>query len=157
MRIGLSDPFGRQFGVTSPYSVPVALDDDQPGSACGCGDGDPEDPDPTGPPDTGLPTLTLKARARKFRDDEGTMRFEWTTVTSGPAFVYKTRTETNDATGQTLERAEVALAWDGEDGQVPPKETAVVIDEDGARWDVTSLLPAPGRLNIVMERIDEAP
>jgi hypothetical protein len=157
MRIGLSDPFGRQFGVSSPFSVPVALDDDRPGSACGCDDGLPGDPDSPAPPVAGMPTLTLKARARKFRDEDGTLRFDWTTVTSGPAFVYKTRVETNDATGQTMEKAEVALAWSGDEGLVPPKETAVVFDEAGARWEVTSLLPAPGRLNILMERIDEAP
>ncbi len=151
MRVGLRDDFGlsRCAPASSPYSLQVALDGD-PGGGCGC---NPEPTSPEPPAESGAVTLTITERGRKFYDSDGTPRFSWTEVFSGPVALFETRRELNDATGQTLVKAKVLIAWP--DDTPPPKETAVARDSRGWRWEITSSEPRPGRLQLQLEYIDD--
>ncbi|HEV2927249.1 MAG TPA: hypothetical protein VGW74_01040 [Propionibacteriaceae bacterium] len=153
MRIVLSDSCAQTAGV---FSVPVALDDDFPGCGCGgpCSDDDGLDGD-DGELGQTLPTLTIRERLRDTFDFTGTPQLSWRTAGSGPAISYVERRETNDATGQTMVTAKAVLGWDA--GVAAPKETAVVWDDAGIRWNVTSCEALPGRLELLMDRIDDSP
>jgi hypothetical protein len=149
MRVELSDGCGPEPGA---YSMAVVLDDDFPGGCgCGgtcCGDDEPEDPS--------LPTLSIRERMRPTFDFTGTPQLSWRTAVQGPAIMYSERRETNDATGQTKVTATAVIGWDPEDDGPAPKESAVVWDGDGKRWELTVCNPLPGRLELVMERVDDA-
>lgn len=158
MRIQLQDD--RQGGcrpTPGPFSAVIALDGDLPGCGCGgqCAD-DSSSGNGTEEPGLGEPTLTLtvRERLRDTYDFTGTPQLSWVTRASGLAISYIERRERNDATGQTWVTAKATLGWD-EEGPAPT-ETAVVWDSDGHRWDVTSVQPFPGRLELLMQRIDDA-
>lgn len=157
MRIELQDDrWGGCRPVLGQFSAVIALDGDFPGG-CGCGgtctDGDGVDPDGPGLGEPQL-TLTVRERLRDTFDFTGTPQLSWVTRASGLAISYIERRERNDATGQTWVTAKATLGWD-EEGPAPT-ETAVVWDSDGHRWDVTSVQPFPGRLELLMQRIDDA-
>lgn len=149
MRVELSDGCGPEPGA---YSMAVVLDGDLPdGCRCGgacCGDDEPEEPL--------LPTLTVRERVRDTFDFTGTPQLSWRTAVTGPALIYSERRERNDATGQTMVTATAALGWDPEDDGPAPRESAVVWDSAGQRWELTVCDPLPGRLQLTMERIDDA-
>ena len=152
MRVQLNGDCGPD---TGSYSLPVALDDDYSdecrcGGAC-CGDDDDESP---GEP---LPVLTVRERKRSSVDFTGTPLLAWHTAAHGASISYVERRETNDATGQTKVTATAVLGWDEDEYGAAPKESAVVWDDAGNRWELTSCTALPGRLNLVMERIDDAP
>jgi hypothetical protein len=154
MRVGLRDDFGlsRCAPGGGPYSLQVALDGDI-GGGCGCSPD--TTPDPETPVDPGgAVVLTITERGRLFYDGNGIPRFQWTEVFSGPVALFETRRELNDATGQTLAKARVLIAWP--DGTPPPKETAVAKDSRGWRWEITSAEPRPGRLQLQLEYLDDA-
>jgi hypothetical protein len=148
MRVELSDGCGPEPGA---YSMAVVLDDDFP-TGCGCGGaccgGEPED--------SLLPTLTIRERVRDAFDFTGTPQLSWRTAVHGAAVTYTERRETNDATGQTKVTATAVLGWTPEDDGPAPKESAVVWDGSGKRWELTACNPLPGRLELTMERIDDA-
>lgn len=151
VRIGLRTDWGAVPCRPEPgeFSVPAGLDQDVGcpcGGGCGC--------DPAAPTDRGLPTLTVRERTRRFYDTDGNPRYEWATVAEGEALLFETRQETNDATGQTLVSASAAIGWAG---GVAPKETAVVLDSRGHRWEVVACDPLPGRLQLRLQWIDDAP
>lgn len=151
MRVALNGDCGPESG---PFSLPVMLDDDYP-DGCGCGgecDGDGDDS-----PGLPLPTLTVRERVRDTLDFTGTPQLSWRTAAHGPSVSYLERRETNDATGQTKVTATAVISWSEEDDGPAPKESAVVWDDDGKRWELTSCSPLPGRLSLVMERVDDAP
>lgn len=148
MRIELSEGCGP---VTGLFSLAVGLDDDFPGGCCGgncsCGD-TPGESEPE------WPTLTVRQRERTAMDFDGVPLLDWFTVATGPAIEYVKRVETNDATGQTLVKVSAVIGWDGEH---QPRETAVVWDSDGRRWEITSMNALPGRLEMQLERIEDGP
>lgn len=151
MRIALEEDFPSCEGG---WSVPVVLDDDLPGGcgcggACCCGDGD--DAQEPGLP---LPTLTVRERIRDGADFTGTPQLTWRTAGSGPAITYEQRRETNDGGGQTLVTATAVLGW--VEDEPAPKETAVVWDSDGHRWQLTSVRALPGRLELAMQRVEDS-
>jgi hypothetical protein len=158
MRIGirdLADPLRGQ-PMKSPFAVQVAID----GTAC-CGGAAPcgaeEDPPVLGTPDpSGLPLLRILSRAVSYADEEGTPRYAWTPVLTGIALLTEERTELNDATGQTMVKRSAVVGWSGEP-QDAPAETAVAEDEQGNRWEITSLVALPGRIELQMQRIADAP
>jgi hypothetical protein len=154
VRIGLSDPFGRQLGARGQFSIPVALDQDRHDGGCSCGCGDA--PVPEVPDEPLLPTLTIRERARLLFTADGVPKFDWTDVlVDAPVLMFETRQELNDATGQTLVKARAVVGWTGEG--VVPKETAVAWDGAGKRWEITSVVGTlPGRLELQMERLDDA-
>jgi hypothetical protein len=135
------------------YSVPVLLDDDFPDDGCRCGGeccGDDQ------PEDNPLPTLSVRERERDTFDFTGTPQLSWRTAVEGPAITFTQRRETNDATGQTMVTASAVLGWNEEDDGPAPAESAVVWDSDGHRWELTACNPLPGRLELTMERVDDA-
>lgn len=150
MRIGLSTDFGSSRCAPQPsqFSIPVGLDDD---AGSGCGTCSADGVGPVDPRDV-LPTLTVRARTRSYIDDDGNARFLWDDVVSGPALLFERRTEVNDATGQTAVQADAVLAFEGD----APKETAVVWDSRGHRWEILSCRALPGRLELRLEWIDDA-
>lgn len=150
MRVALDDGCTPEPGE---WSLPVALDDDLPDDGCGCGGtccGEE-------PPTDALPTLTLRERVREEFDFTGTPQLSWTTRLEGPAIRYTERRERNDATGQTMVTATAVMAWNEDADGAAPKESAVAWDSDGKRWEITSCEALPERLELVMERVDDAP
>jgi hypothetical protein len=151
MRIQLADGC---LPTAGEFSMAVGLDDDFPdGCRCGgqCCD------EETSEPELPVPTLTIRERVRDAFDFTGTPQWSWRTAATGPAVTYSERRETNDASGQTKVTATAVLGWSEEDDGPAPKESAVVWDSDGKRWELTSCNPFPGRLELVMERVDDAP
>lgn len=86
-------------------------------------------------------------------DADGTPQWQWLDVVSGPALMFESRKELNDATGQTLVLARAVLGWSGD--RDAPHETAVAIDSRGHRWQITSVVALPGRLEMQMEWLDD--
>jgi hypothetical protein len=137
----------------SVWSMAVLLDDDRPGCGCGSG-GECCGQDPT--EDSALPTLSVRERQLQEYDFTGTPQWGWITRVEGPAIQYTERRERNDATGQTMVTASAVLAWDSDTDGAAPAESAVIWDSGAKRWEITSCTALPGRLEIRMERVDDA-
>lgn len=163
MRIGLQDDagFSRCAPGRSPFSIPIGLDDDL-GCGCGCGivgdgtgngNGNGGVVDPTDPPDSGVPTATIRYRAKLYYDGDGTPTYEWAVLGSGSVVLLQERTELNDATGQTQVLANGEVSWADELGT--PTETCVAWI-GGVRYEVLSCVRLPGRLRLKLERLDDA-
>lgn len=153
MRIALSDdPYWDQAS-----SARVLLDD-YSGGPCGAPACSDDEDAATSPADPGW-QLTVRQRERGARDADGTALYEWVTAWEGRAIRATTstryalnrgRTETSDATGQSLETTTAVLAGAFD---VPITETAVAFDDLGQRWEITGVDAAADGTHLSLQRV----
>jgi hypothetical protein len=136
----------------SRWSVPVALDDDAAGRGGRC-----QPCAATQPVDlAGVVRVTVSQRVAAGRDDDGDQMWEWVnTADVAATFQIMDRTESSDATGQSVVTAFATIAWPSD--TAPPGETAEIVDSAGVRWPIIESQPLPDAVWLRLERVDDAP
>jgi hypothetical protein len=131
---------------TRRWSVPVALDDDLgPGDRCR--------PCATEPDTAVTATVVVSVRGKTYRDANGDQHWDWIDHDMPAVFAVTGRSETDDASGQTVVTAEATIGWVSDLPAVT--ETAVVV-VDGVRWPVVESKPLVGAVWVRLERVDDA-
>lgn len=142
MRVWLREDRRRGAG----WSMPVALDEDRrPGDRCR--------PCAAEPDAAVTATVVVSVRGKTYRDANGDQRWDWVDHEAPAVFAVTGRTETDDASGQTVVTAEATIGWVSDLPAVT--ETAVVV-LDGVRWPVVASRPLVGAVWVRLERVDDA-
>lgn len=144
-------------GYYAPGSGGVRLDDDvrSAGKAVLSPTVDETVPGATVPGVSTNPLVTVRERFGTGYDDDGNVMWSWADVISEKAAIsFEESEEVSDAGNTVLQKATLLVLYPY--GEPAIRESASVLTNDGRRWSITSIERMPDRLQLKVERIDDA-
>jgi len=109
-------------------------------------------------PDPGTrinPLVTVRERFAVGYDDDGNPAWNWADVISAQSSIsFEEREEVSDVGNVSKTTATLLILYPY--GAPAIRESATVLTDDGRRWSITGLTRFPDRLQLKVERIDDA-
>lgn len=145
-------------GYYAPGTGGVRLDDDSRarGVAGLAPDVDETVPGALPAPGTRInPLVTVRERFATGYDDNGNPIWNWADViTAQSAVSFEEREEVSDVSNLSVQTATLLILYPYSAPAI--RESATVLTDDGRRWKITGITRLPDRLQLKVERIDDA-
>lgn len=101
------------------------------------------------------PLVTVRERFATGYDEDGNPMWSWADVISDQSAIsFEEREEVSDVSNLTVQTATLLILYPYSAPAI--RESATVLTDDGRRWDITGITRLPDRLQLKVERLDDA-